>query len=230
MSISNILILVAIVIIIYLIYSICRNVAFDNINDIDKDLSIKTKDAKCSKPEQFKTDIDNKTIYPNEPNLIMNLQIDGIDDIQSVELKLYDKDVPLTCKNFRILATKGVNNRSYVGSIFHRVIKDFMIQGGDIMNNDGTGSISIFGKQFEDENFKIGHTKKGLLSMANSGPDTNGSQFFITTTATPHLDNKHVVFGEVVSGYDIIEYIQNLSTDSTDKPYQQVKIHSFESK
>ena len=105
-----------------------------------------------------------------------------------------------------------------------------MIQGGDIINQDGTGSISIFGQQFEDENFQLKHTSKGLLSMANSGPNTNGSQFFITTELTPHLDNKHVVFGKVVKGYDVIEKIENLATDANDKPYQMVRIVSIKEK
>ena len=102
-----------------------------------------------------------------------------------------------------------------------------MIQGGDIVNGDGTGSVSIYGNKFEDENFKIKHSKPFLLSMANSGPNTNGSQFFITTVPTPHLDNKHVVFGEVINGMNIIKEIENSSTDSSDKPYEDIKIISI---
>tara|TARA_B100001758_G_C18408624_1_gene614021 strand:+ start:2604 stop:3323 length:720 start_codon:yes stop_codon:yes gene_type:complete len=165
-----------------------------------------------------------------ERNLIMIIEINGHPNLYNVEIELFDDIVPLTAKNFRTIATKGVNNKSYKNSIFHRVIKNFMIQGGDIINQDGTGSTSIFGKQFEDENFQLKHTSKGLLSMANSGPNTNGSQFFITTELTPHLDNKHVVFGKVVKGYDVIEKIERLATDANDKPYQTVKIINISEK
>jgi peptidyl-prolyl isomerase D len=111
--------------------------------------------------------------------------------------------------------------------MFHRIIKDFMIQGGDIMNGNGTGSVSIYGNSFEDENFKMKHSKPYLLSMANSGPNTNGSQFFITTVPTPHLDNKHVVFGEVVKGMNFIKRIELSSTDINDKPHEDIKIISI---
>jgi cyclophilin family peptidyl-prolyl cis-trans isomerase len=172
--------------------------------------------------ENFKTD----------PNLSMKLYLDDGDDYKNqnemdIEIQLYDDIVPLTCKNFRHIALKGIKNKTYNGSIFHRVIPDFMIQGGDILNNDGTGGISIYGDTFEDENFKLKHDKPGLLSMANSGPNTNGSQFFITTATASHLDNKHVVFGEVVRGYHNITKIENLPTDTSDKPYQEIQILSI---
>lgn len=160
----------------------------------------------------------------NDP--FFEIQI-GDDYVGKIVFEMIDDVVPRTCENFRVLCSKGFNrgeDAPYKGTTFHRIIKDFMIQGGDFTNHDGSGGYSIYGNKFEDESFELKHNQPGILSMANAGPNTNGSQFFICTEPSPHLDGKHVVFGIVKKGYDVIEKLNNVQTNNDDRPTQPCKI------
>jgi peptidyl-prolyl isomerase H (cyclophilin H) len=139
-----------------------------------------------------------------------------------IKMELFSDACPKTCENFRQLCTGEykVNNipTGYKGSQFHRVIKDFMVQGGDFLKGDGSGSTCIYGDHFPDENFNIKHSGPGLLSMANSGPNTNGSQFFITCAKTDFLDGKHVVFGRLIDGLLTLRKMENVPCGQNNRP------------
>mmetsp|Transcript_17221 Transcript_17221/g.41474 ORF Transcript_17221/g.41474 Transcript_17221/m.41474 type:complete len:469 (-) Transcript_17221:142-1548(-) len=164
----------------------------------------------------------------DNPKVFFDMSIGG-EPAGRIVMQIFQDICPKTAENFRALCTgeKGEGKSGkplhYKGSVFHRCIKGFMLQAGDFTKGDGTGGESIYGEKFEDENFILKHDSPGLLSMANAGPGTNGSQFFITTVPTPHLDGKHVVFGRVVEGMSVVEKIEGLPV-AGERPEQEVMI------
>eukprot|EP00873_Tetraselmis_striata_P002653 jgi/Tetstr1/422917/TSEL_013698.t1 len=168
----------------------------------------------------------------SNPIVFFDVTIGG-EDAGRIYFELYKHVVPKTAENFRALCTgeagMGASTGKplhYKGSPFHRIIKNFMVQGGDFSAMNGTGGESIYGEKFDDENFELKHDRPFLLSMANAGAGTNGSQFFITTVATPHLDNKHVVFGQVLKGFGTVKELEAQEGDGQNKPFKDCIISS----
>lgn len=224
----NILIIIVIIAICYILYNKSQTDQNNNVpinspikHDHKKKHSKKHHKHKHSKKHGKK--LHSKHKKEKDDLVFLEMGING-KKLGKIIIKLYSKIVPLTCENFRTLCSNNV----YKGSTFHRIIKNFMLQGGDFTNGDGTGGKSIFGSTFKDENFKLKHDKPYLLSMANKGKNTNGSQFFILTGPAEHLDNKHVVFAKVVSGHEIVDTLNNVEVDSNDnhKPIYDVVVIS----
>jgi len=225
MNTLNLIIFIIFIVISYLCYEKWRSnkiLEQKSIETYRKILQKKNKLKHIQKNTQVVVKGNRSTPVKNLPisipkKTICYLKIKGMGDIH---IELFDNIVPKTSENFILLC----KNKKYNDSIFHRVIKGFMIQGGDYENGNGTGGKSIWNNNFPDENFILKHNEPGLLSMANAGPGTNGSQFFILTQPQKHLDGKHVVFGKVVKGMDIVYRIERTPVNFEDKPIHDIII------
>jgi peptidylprolyl isomerase len=204
------LLIIAVAVLLYYTYTNCNIASITNRVSCD------------SRPKiDSKYNLDN-FINPRN-NVFFDIQI-GNKHIGTIEIELFDDDAPLTSKNFRYLCSN--NDLNYNNNYFHRVIPGYFVQGGDIVNNDGTGGFSAYGKYFKDENFNLKHNQEGLLSMANCGKDKNNSQFFISTRrgGCNEFDGKYVVFGIIVKGYNIVKQMEALKIDNNYKLLDKCKI------
>ncbi len=212
-------IVIIIIILLVILYAIKLHNDSTNTDRVKATKIIKKKEKVKVKPtENFNSAILKPKEKQKKDLVFMDIGINN-KNIGRIVIELFSEVVPKTCQNFRVLCQK-----EYIGSPFHRIIKDFMIQGGDFTNGNGTGGMSIYGEKFSDENFDILHDQPYLLSMANSGKNTNGSQFFITTGEAEHLDGKHVVFGRIVDGFEIIDELNNSETGNKDNPIDNITI------
>lgn len=197
-------------------YSFSSLIKKENSN-IDEITNILKKQEELQEEQKPMDDVDT-------PYVFLNIYEDD-KELGDIVIYLYEKDLPITTKNFKELCCSKEDGFGYKNCTFHRIIKDFMIQGGDFTNHDGTGGVSIYKRKFKDENFKY-QNRKCTISMANSGQNTNGSQFFINTIDNHNLNGKHVVFGEVVEGMEIVEYLNNIQTSSNDRPNSSIRINN----
>ena len=201
---------ILITLIFYLIYLLYYKFTNDTINNISVTETLKEVDKLTSNK------IDDK------PNITISLKHNN--SIFNIEVQLFDDDLPITCKNFRHLAYNGIKNKTYKNTNFYKIVDDKFIEGGDILNNDGTGVISLYGKYFIDESFEYTHSSPGLLSMVNDGPNKNNSKFIITTRCCPCLDGKQVVFGRVISGMYHLFNLMKVNTDDNNEPLNPIEI------
>ena len=226
----NLIIFLAILLVGYLLFihfSVKKSPSVD-IAEPEEETPVVSQDIPEEQPTNLETQEQSPTekasIEPVPQDFLVYLTV-AIEDqfkdpnLGKIIIRLYN-NTPKTSHNFMSLCEQ----KKYSNIKIHRVIKNFMIQTGDFTNQDGTGGYSIYGQKFEDENFLNKHDKPGLLSMANSGPNTNGSQFFITTAEASHLDGKHVVFGEVISGMEYVYDIENQVTNHNDEPVRKCYI------